>query len=381
MNVIIAMDARIYINNDRVFLSEKLYYIIKRYYDTFKNVKLIARKAKEFVNASAIDATDIIKESLIFENFRELLSHTFKKKIKNYLLDCNLLIGRFESLSSCLVANYARKAKIPYLAEVMSDAWDGYWNHGFFGKVVAPFMYFKNKKAIKEANYAIYVTQDFLQKRYPNHGKNIGISNVRIESIDKNIISSRLEKIDKMDMTNITLLTTASVNVKYKGQQFVIKSIPLLKRKGINVKYYLIGGGKQDYLKKIAKREGVLDNIAFLGRKDLKDIFLLIDKMDFYIQPSLQEGLPRSVIEAMSRGCPCLGSNTAGIPELISKSCIFRKKSSKDIANIILKILERENIREIAKMNYDNSFDYLDNRLAIIRNSFLKSIEQEINTK
>ena len=36
-------------------------------------------------------------------------------------------------------------------------------------------------------------------------------------------------------------------------------------------------------------------------------IFQLLDDIDLYIQPSLQEGLPRSVVEAMSRACPIIG--------------------------------------------------------------------------
>ncbi len=39
--------------------------------------------------------------------------------------------------------------------------------------------------------------------------------------------------------------------------------------------------------------------------------------VDVYLQPSLQEGLPRALIEAMSQGCPALGAAAGGIVELL----------------------------------------------------------------
>ena len=41
------------------------------------------------------------------------------------------------------------------------------------------------------------------------------------------------------------------------------------------------------------------------------------DNIDVFIMPSLQEGLPRSMVEAMSRGCNVIGSRVGGIPELL----------------------------------------------------------------
>ena len=56
-------------------------------------------------------------------------------------------------------------------------------------------------------------------------------------------------------------------------------------------------------------------------------MFELLDECDIYLQPSLQEGLPRSVIEAMSRGCACIGAATAGIPELLESEYVVKRKS------------------------------------------------------
>jgi len=49
-----------------------------------------------------------------------------------------------------------------------------------------------------------------------------------------------------------------------------------------------------------------------------------LDEIDIYLQPSLAEGLPRSLIEALSRGCPIIASRCGGIPELLDDECLIR---------------------------------------------------------
>ena len=93
--------------------------------------------------------------------------------------------------------------------------------------------------------------------------------------------------------------------------------------------------------------------------------------MDLYIQPSLQEGLPRAMIEAMSVGMPIIGSNAGGIPELIDKNCIFKKKNVNEIMSIIKKI-DNEFLVAQSQKNYLNSKKFDKNSLNNKRNAFYK---------
>ena len=114
--------------------------------------------------------------------------------------------------------------------------------------------YLLNKIAIKKAPNVIYVSEKFLQKRYPTKGKNIGCSDVVLKDIDNNVLSNRLLKIQKNNSaSNLKLCTLANVELKCKGQHFVIKAISNLKKKGINIDYYLAGGGNGNRIAKLAK--------------------------------------------------------------------------------------------------------------------------------
>ena len=91
------------------------------------------------------------------------------------------------------------------------------------------------------------------------------------------------------------------MDVRYKGHEFVIRAIARLKSLGdLHYRYWLIGGGKGDYLRTLCKRLGVEDQVIFLGLKTSKEVMKILKDADIYLQPSLQEGLPRSVVEAMS---------------------------------------------------------------------------------
>ena len=105
------------------------------------------------------------------------------------------------------------------------------------------------------------------------------------------------------------------------------------------------------------------------------------DSLDIYIQPSKQEGLPRSLIEAMSRGVPCLASNIAGNPELLGKRFLFKKGSPEKIAERInglaqtnLQQLERISKSNFIKSNREYNMRVLNERREAFYRDFLRDL-------
>lgn len=253
----------------------------------------------------------------------------------------DFIIARLPSFIGNLAIAIAKKYNKPYLIEMVGCPWDSLWNHSLKGKIIAPYMYYKTKKNVKNAKYVLYVTEKFLQKRYPTNGKNISCSNVIIDETKDIVLERKLRRIENLNCRKILIATTAAVNVKYKGQQYVIKAISKLKDEGFNIQYYPIGGGDNTYLKNMAKKYNVLENVKFLGPLAHDKVFDILDKVDVYIQPSKQEGLPRALIEAMSRGCLCIGANAGGTPELLNSKYIVRKGNTNDIVKVLKKIKKK----------------------------------------
>lgn len=278
-----------------------------------------------------------------------------KKEIEDILDKCDLAIIRMPSVIGNIACDICRKKNIKYKIEMVACPWGGYTNHkNKYGKIVAPFMFFRTKYSLKKAKEVIYVTEKFLQKRYPSKGKSISCSDVVLGKIDDDILKKRKNKIDRIQKSDkIKLFTIGSLDLKYKGQEYVIKALGELKKEGINnFEYFLIGNGSNEYLKKIIIKNNVQDEVIFLGTIQHKEIFDRIDEMDIYIQSSLIEGLPRAIIEAMSRACPAIGTNAGGIPELINEKYIFKKKDTKGLVKI-LKNITKDELKEMAKYSFE----------------------------
>lgn len=358
MKVFISSDLRATVSNGRIYLASQHYYIIKRYYEAFGSCTLCSRVLHQDADDNLIDATDIIDRVIEVKSLGYSFFPGFYKRIKDAVEESELVIGRLHSIIGMHVLNYAEKHGKKCFAEVMGDAWDAFWNHGLRGKMIAPYAFLMTRKVVWNADFASYVTNRFLQRRYPCRNESLAASDVQLLEMSDDVLKKRLEKIKAYDGNNICLMTTGAVDVRYKGQEYVIRAIPDINKAGIRVKYLLVGGGNQDYLKKIAYECGVSDQVEFLGRLPLAEVYAYLDMADIYIQPSLQEGLPRSVVEAMSRGCPVIGTKTAGIPELISPEYVVRRKSIRQIAITVIRVVKCGKMTELAKMNFEEAMKY-----------------------
>lgn len=358
MKVFIASDLRATVSNGRIYLASQHYYIIKRYHEAFGSCTLCSRVLHQDADDNLIDATDIIDRVIEVKSLGYSFFPGFYKMIKDAVEESDLVIGRLHSIIGMHVLNYAEKHGKKCFAEVMGDAWDAFWNHSLRGKLIASYAFLMTRKVVWNADFASYVTNRFLQRRYPCRNESLAASDVQLLEMSDDVLKKRLEKIKAYDGNNICLMTTGAVDVRYKGQEYVIRAIPDINKAGICVKYLLAGGGNQTYLKKIARKCGVSDQVEFLGRLPLAEVYACLDMADIYIQPSLQEGLPRSVVEAMSRGCPVIGTKTAGIPELIPSECVVKRKARRGIAEAIIQLANPEKMTELAKMNFEEAMKY-----------------------
>lgn len=379
MKVFIASDLRATVSNGRIYLASQHYYIIKRYYEAFGSCTLCSRVLHQDEDDSLIDATDIIDRVIEVKSLGYSFFPGFYKMVKDAVEESELVIGRLHSIIGVHVLNYAEKHGKKCFAEVMGDAWDAFWNHSLRGKLIAPYAFLMTRKVVWNADFASYVTNRFLQRRYPCRDESLAASDVQLLEMSDDVLKKRLEKIKAFDGNSICLMTTGAVDVRYKGQEYVIRAIPDINKAGIRVKYLLAGGGNQDYLKKIAYECGVSDQVEFLGRLSLNEVYACLDMADIYIQPSLQEGLPRSAVEAMSRGCPVVGAKTAGIPELIPSECVVRRKARRGIAEAIIRIADHEKMMELAKRNFKKAEDYRSSVLNARRDAYFERILSQVD--
>ena len=82
------------------------------------------------------------------------------------------------------------------------------------------------------------------------------------------------------------------------------------------LQYFICGKGpEEEKLKALAESLGVSEQIHFLGfRSDIKE---LLAAVDIFLFTTKQEGLPRSMMEAMASGLPCVASKIRGNTDLL----------------------------------------------------------------
>lgn len=334
----------------------------KRYY-WLGNITFICHK-KDVKQAKEDRLDDDIR--LVFTKRINTVKSILKKYSKEndkiaeeQVKNSDVVIVHTPSDNGYQVIKYCKKYNKPYMTVVCGCAWDALWNHGWRGKILAPLGFYHLKKSQCDVPYSIYVTNVFLQKRYPTKGKSIGCSNVNISTGISSVLEKRLSNISNITSERvIRICTAAAIDVPYKGQEYVIRAMAQLKKIGIRYEYHLIGSGNSSRLRKIAEQYEVIENVIFHGVLPHEKVLDFLDKMDIYIQPSKQEGLPRALIEAMSRGCLCIGSRVAGIPELLEKEYLFSKGNITEIVNILSNItIEKIEKQAIRNFEFAKNFD------------------------
>ncbi|NOU88999.1 glycosyltransferase [Paenibacillus sp. LMG 31460] len=143
-----------------------------------------------------------------------------------------------------------------------------------------------------------------------------------------------------------TMILSVGELIKRKNQDVVIKALAKMADK--KVKYYICGRGELNlYLRHVANEQGVENQVVFLGfRTDVSDI---CKAADIFVFPSLQEGLPVALMEAMAAGLPVVSSEIRGNTDLIENGrggYLVKPDDVEGFSNSITKIVSDYELRD-----------------------------------
>lgn len=306
---------------------------------------------------------------------------SIEAKLREHIEKVDFVVIRVPSTIGYFAYKICKQMNVPFVSEVVGCAWDSTWNYGsFLIKMQAPIGFLQMKSIIKDSIAATYVTKFFLQKRYPTRAKIITYaSNVQIPLVADEILDKRLSDLKKNESQHIfNIGIIGNLSVKYKGYDVALQSLSNLKRLYPQIKFvfHLVGGGDASYVNSLIKKFNMRDYCRIVGRlKAGKEVFEFLDSLDLYLHPSRQEGLPRAVIEAMSRGCPVLASSIAGIPELLAPEFLHKPGDSKKLSDDIIAVLSDVNLREkMAITNFKTAKEYNKEILEERREAFFNAV-------
>lgn len=101
-----------------------------------------------------------------------------------------------------------------------------------------------------------------------------------------------------------------------KGHRFLIEAAKPLVKDYPELQVIFVGDGPlKSELVQLSRRLGIEANVRFLGK--VHNIPLILSLMDLFVLPSLSEGLPMALLEAMAAKVPVIASNVGDIPHVI----------------------------------------------------------------
>lgn len=149
---------------------------------------------------------------------------------------------------------------------------------------------------------------------------------------------------------------------KVKNLELLLEAVKRLRDKTRKFELWIVGGGTlEDKLKHYCKNNK-LDNIKFLGYIDNKNINKIYSEVNFFVLPSLSEGNPIALLEAMSSGLPFIVSDIPQLSKIAMLSdagIIFKKNDAEDLTNAMEKMIKMKNCN-LKKME-KNSRRYVKN--------------------
>jgi len=101
-----------------------------------------------------------------------------------------------------------------------------------------------------------------------------------------------------------------------KGPIYLLNAMARIWQSHPETRLVFVGKGElEDRLRTEASGMGVSDKVTFLGWRD--DIPEIMQTLDIFVLPSLNEGMARVLVEAMTAGRPIVASRAGGIPDLV----------------------------------------------------------------
>jgi glycosyltransferase involved in cell wall biosynthesis len=301
-----------------------------------------------------------------------------KRKLAVLISENDAVIARLPSEYGLMAAGLARQMGKPCMIEVVGCARDALSHHGSrIARVYAPIAAYRVKRAVARAEFVLYVSQEFLPRRYPAGvgAVSVSASNVELPPSSPDTLAMRHTRIDALS-GGLRLGLIGSLSTRYKGVHTAIEALASLRGTGLDMELHVLGPGESRPWQALADQFGVGAKVFFHAPVSAGQAVLKwLDGIDIYLQPSLTEGVPRSLIEAMSRGCPAVASKVGGIPELLPAEYLIEPEDAAALAVTIAKLAgDKSRMHREARRNFENSQEFDGAVLAVRRDELVRAL-------
>ncbi|HVX92804.1 MAG TPA: glycosyltransferase [Candidatus Dojkabacteria bacterium] len=374
--------------------SKNILYITHAYKDWIKDP--IEVMAKEFNHVYVLVRYHPISDILGFLNIPTLKIYSAKYKLKNEKLPKNVTVLPVKMwyvpttkwIDQIGDYHFNEVEKIIKEQSIKFDIVHSHivWSAGYVGmklkdKYNVPFVLTAHGRDIYQRPYESKLRMETTKKILKSADKMITVSNFLAkeifkiakrkdievipngfkESKFKNIEQTQARKKLKLSLKKKIIVTVGNIE-PIKGHKYLIEAAKeIIKTKEYSdVLFVIIGNGPdRSKIEGMVKNLGLQKNFIFTGIVPNEKIGLYNSAADLFVLPSLGEGNPTVMFEALACGLPFIGTNVGGIPEIITKDCgyVVESKNVKELIESITKGLKKKwNKKKI--IDYAKQFEW-----------------------
>lgn len=178
------------------------------------------------------------------------------------------------------------------------------------------------------------------------------ISANKITAIPNGIDVDQFSVLDKQDCRNKLginiikdpLLLYVGRLSEEKNVSSLLKATAKLLEKNKKIQLFLVGDGPlNSELTQLTNELNIVNNVHFVGKVDHSEVSTWMGACDYFSLPSLREGCPNVILEALGSGRPVIASRVGAIPDIVTEdsALLFTPQNIDEIANSLETALDK----------------------------------------
>lgn len=221
------------------------------------------------------------------------------------------------------------------------------------------------------ASYVGEYVHHIYPTKYPD--REFVFSGVRLS--DELITAPRTQ--DSLRLTRPIIVSIGRLMAE-KGHRTLVEAADKLRDlRGGSWQILIAGRGTEsEPLQELIESLGLQERVKLLGVvKWGPDLFELLDNARLFVLPSLTEGMPRALIEAMAKGLPAIASRTGGISELLNQDDLVKPGDPNMLARRIDAVLDdMVQLERMSSRNFEKAMEYKSEIMREKKHKFWESL-------
>ena len=305
---------------------------------------VLACTTKKNHGEDGIEDCNIIYHKILFSPFGNSFSPSIFRTLLKIKDDYDLIHAHSHLSFSTIMASLVRKIGGPPLiitSHGIMSASTPDWFNMFYMKTVG-------KWTLRSADKIICYTQ--MEKNKLAHMLKIDCEKIRVipNGIDTDLFHPDEGSYKKKSLSNEISILWVGRFVRGKGVEYIVHAAKILVREFPNLKILLVGDGPlKSEIEGLIGNFGLEKNITIkenIANENMPEIY---QKSDIFVLSSLNEGVPKTLLEAMACGKPVIVSEFPHLAELIKNTGLtFPKGDVNSLVNKIIKLIKNKELAE-----------------------------------